>query len=91
MDELLTVEYDLSSFKLARFSFSFNFIADGTGMLGLFNTTLGDDFGSAFTSVTTNETPYFVTSGNPVGVAEPASIVLILIALTLLIKQRKVS
>ena len=87
MDELLTVEYDLSSFKLARFSF----IADGTGMLGLFNTTLGDDFGSAFTSVTTNETPYFVTSGNPVGVAEPASIVLILIALTLLIKQRKVS
>jgi hypothetical protein len=89
LDELLTVQYDLSSFKLARISF--NFIADGTGMFGLFNTTLGDYFGRAFTSLTTIKTPYFVTSGNSVDVAEPASIVLILIALTLLIKQRKVS
>jgi hypothetical protein len=88
-NDLFTAQDGLSSFVLA--SISFNVIADGTDTLELADIELGDDFGSAFTSVTTNDKAFSVTSGNPVDVPEPASIVLILMALALLIKQRKIN
>lgn len=88
-DDLFFAQDGLSSFILA--SINFNVIADGTDTLELADIELGDDFGNAFTNVTTNDKAYSVTSGNPVDVPEPASIVLILMALALLIKQRKVN
>jgi hypothetical protein len=51
----------------------------------------GDDFGDAFTDVTSKDKTYSVTAGTPVDVPEPSSIVLVLMGLVFLVRQRKVS
>jgi len=86
-DELLAVQDGLSSFVLA--SVDFIVIDNGSGTLDLSNVAFGDDSGDAFSDVSSSDKAYSVTSGNPVDVPEPASIVLVLMALVLLLRQQK--
>jgi hypothetical protein len=88
-DELLAVQDGLSSFVLA--SVDFTVIGNGSGTLDLSKVAFGDDFGDAFTDVSSSDKAYSVTSGNPVDVPEPTSIVLVLMALVLLVRQQKVN
>jgi len=88
-DELLTVQDGLSSFVLA--SVDFTVIGNGNGTVDLSKVAFGDDFGAAFTDVSGTDKAYSVTSGNPVDVPEPTSIILMLVALTLLARQQKMS
>lgn len=88
-DELLPVQDGVSSFILA--SVDFNVIGSGSGSLDLSNLAFGDDFGSAFTDVNSSNKAYFVTSGNPVDVPEPASVLLMFMALLLLARQQKMN
>jgi hypothetical protein len=88
-DELLAVQDGLSSFVLA--SVDFIVIDNGLGTLDLSNLAFGDDFGGAFTDVNSNDKAYSVTSGNPVDVPEPTSIIIVLMGLALLVRQQKVN
>jgi hypothetical protein len=88
-DELLPVQNGLSSFVLA--SVDFNVTSNGSGTLDLSNVMLSDDFGGAFTDVNSRNKAYSVIPGNPVDVPESASIVLILMGLTLLVRQQKMN
>ncbi len=88
-DELLAVQDGLSSFVLA--SVDFTVTGNGSGTIGLSNTVFGDDFGDAFTNVSASNQSYSVTSGNPVDVPEPATLILVLMALALLVRQQKMS
>ena len=87
-DELLSVQDGLSSFVLA--SIDFKVIGSGMGNLNLTNVNFGDNFGDAFTNVNSEDKAYSVISGTPVDVPEPTVIVLMLMALTLLVRQRRV-
>ncbi|KGJ86502.1 hypothetical protein [Colwellia psychrerythraea] len=88
-DELLPVQDGLSRFILA--SVDFTVIGSGSGSLGLSDLAFGDDFGAAFTGVSSSGNTYSVTSGNPVDVPEPASVLLMFMALILLARQQKMS
>ncbi|PKI16549.1 hypothetical protein [Colwellia sp. 12G3] len=88
-DELLVVQDGVSSFVLA--SVDFTVIGNGSGTVDLSNLAFGDDFGAAFTDVSASDKAYSVTSGNPVDVPEPTAIILMLVALTLLVRQQKMS
>lgn len=88
-DELLAVQDGLSSFVLV--SVDFIVIDNGLGTLDLSNLAFGDDFGDAFTDVISNDKAYSVTSGNPVDVPEPTSLILVLMGLALLVRQQKVN
>ncbi len=88
-DELLAVQDGLSSFVLA--SVDFTVIGNGSDSLDLSNLAFGDDFGDAFTQVSSSDKAYIVASGNPVDVPEPTSIILMLVALTLLVRQQKIN
>lgn len=88
-DELLAVQDGLTSFVLA--SVDFTVIGNGSGILNLTNVAFGDDFGDAFTQVSSSDKAYAVTSGNPVDVPEPASLMLMFMALILLVRQQKTS
>jgi len=78
--DLFAAQDGLSSFVLA--SIDFKVIGDDIGVLRLSRVLLGDVYGISLPNITVE---------SPVDVPEPASILLILMALTLLIKQRKVS
>ena len=88
-DELFAVQGGLSSFILA--SVNFTVIDNGSGTLDLSDLSFGDDFGDAFIDVSGSDKAYSVTSGNPVDVPEPASIILVLMALVLLVRQQKMT
>ncbi|MCJ8296129.1 MAG: PEP-CTERM sorting domain-containing protein [Colwellia sp.] len=88
-DELLPVQGALSSFILA--SVDFTVIGNGSGMFNLANVAFGDDFGAVFTDVGSSDNAYVVTSTNPVDVPEPASLMLMFMALILLVRQQKVN
>jgi len=88
-DELLAVQDGLSSFVLA--SIDFTVIANGSGTLDVSKVTFGDDFGDIFTDVSSSDKAYSVTSGTPVDLPEPASFILVLMALVLLARQQKVN
>jgi len=88
-EELLAVQDGLSSFVLA--SVDFTVIGNGSGTLDFSNVAFGDDFGGDFTNVASSDKAYSVTSGNPVNVPEPTSIILVLMALVLLARQQKVN
>jgi hypothetical protein len=86
-DELLVVQDGLSSFVLA--SVDFIVIDNGSGTLDFSNVAFGDDFGDDFTDVSSSGKAYSVTSGTPVDVPEPASIILVLMAIVLFVRQQK--
>jgi len=88
-DELLPVQDGLSQFVLA--SVNFNVTGVGTGILNLTNASFGDDFGVSFADVSSNNTSFIVNSSGPVDVPEPMTMVLMLVALTLLARQRKLN
>lgn len=88
-DELLPVQDGLSQFVLA--SVNFNVTGTGTGILNLTNVSFGDDFGVSFTDVSSNNASFIVDSVGPVDVPEPMTMVLMLVALTLLARQRKLN
>ncbi|PKG84222.1 hypothetical protein CXF85_08950 [Colwellia sp. 75C3] len=88
-EELLAVQDGLNSFVLA--SVDFTVIGNGSSTLNLSNLDFGDDFGDAFTHVSSSDIAYSVTSGNPVDVPEPTSIILVLMGLALLVRQQKMN
>jgi len=88
-DELLVVQDGLSSFVLA--SVDFIVIDNGSGTLDLSNVAFGDDFGDVLTDVSSSGKAYSVTSETPVDLPEPASFILVLMALVLLARQQKVN
>jgi len=87
-DELLLAQDGLSQFVLA--SINFTVIGEGSSYLNLTNVAFGDEFGAAFTDVSSNDKAYSVTSANSVDVPEPSVIVLMLMAFTLLIRKMRV-
>ncbi|TWX65293.1 PEP-CTERM sorting domain-containing protein [Colwellia demingiae] len=88
-DEILPVQDGLSQFVLA--SVNFNVTGAGTSILGLTNVIFGDDFGASFTDVSSNNISFIVNSSVPVDVPEPMTMVLMLVALTVLARQRKLN
>lgn len=88
-DELLPVQDGLSQFVLA--SVNFNVTSVGTGILNLANVSFGDDFGVSFADVSSNNTSFIVNSSGPVDIPEPMTMVLMLVALTLLARQRNLN
>ncbi|MBU2924521.1 PEP-CTERM sorting domain-containing protein [Colwellia sp. 4_MG-2023] len=91
--DLFTAQDGLSSFVLA--SINFNVLSNGEGEFILSNILFGDAFGNNFTNIANdiddNYKPYVITATKPVDVPEPASILLLLMALMLIMKQRKVN
>lgn len=88
-DELLPVQDGLNQFVLA--SVNFNVTGAGTSILALSKVIFGDDFGISFADVSSNNASFIVNSVDPVDVPEPMSVVLMLIALTVLARQRKLN
>ena len=88
-DELLAVQDGLNSFVLA--SVDFIVIDNGSGTLDLSKVDFGDYDGSAFTDMSSSDKAYSITSKTPIDVPEPASIILVLMALVLLVRQQKVN
>lgn len=88
-DELLLVQDSLSQFVLASIDFKVIGLGNGSGSLNLTQVLFGDDFGAAYTDVSSMDQNYSVTSGNTVDVPEPATLILMLLSLTLLVRQRK--
>ncbi len=88
-DEILAVQDGLTSFVLA--SVDFNVVGSGSGSFDFSNLNFGDDFGNAFTEVSSTNKAFSVSSGNPVDIPEPASIMLVLIGLTLLVRQQRMN
>jgi len=87
--DLFSAQDGLTSFVLA--SVDFTVIGNGSGTLNLTNVDFGDDLGYAITDIGTSDKTYTVTSGNPVDVPEPTSIILMLLALTLLVRQQQMN
>jgi hypothetical protein len=85
-DELLPVQNGVNQFVLA--SVNFNVISTGTSLLTLSNIVFGDDFGTSFTDVSSNNASFTVNSAGPVDVPEPMTMVLMLFALTVLALKR---
>lgn len=88
-DELLPVQDGLSQFVLA--SVNFDVTSAGTSMLDLTSVIFGDDFGSSFVDVSSTNASFSVNSAVPVDVPEPMTILLMVIALTVLARQRKLN
>ncbi|KGJ88583.1 PEP-CTERM sorting domain-containing protein [Colwellia psychrerythraea] len=88
-DELLPVQDGLSQFVLA--SVNFDVTNAGTSMLDLTNVIFGDDFGSSFVDVSSTNASFIVNSAVPVDVPEPMTILLMLIAIAVLTRQRKLN
>jgi hypothetical protein len=92
-EELFAAQDGLTSFVLA--SVDFTVTGNGSGVFQLTtkdpDSTFGDDWGGAFTDVNLLEKSYSVTSNNPVDVPEPASIILVLMGLMLLVRQQKIN
>jgi hypothetical protein len=86
-NDLFSAQDGVASFVLA--SIDFVVTGNGSGMFELADVDFGDDFGDAFTDVSSSNKAYSVTSGNPVDVPEPASIILVLMGLMLLARQQK--
>jgi hypothetical protein len=86
-NDLFSAQDGVASFVLA--SVDFTVIGNGSGTLDLSNLAFGDDLTDAFTDVSSSNKAYSVTSGNPVDVPEPASIILVLMGLMLLARQQK--
>ena len=85
-DELLPVQDGLNQFVLA--SVNFNVTSIGTDTLNLTNVIFGDEFGASFADVSSNNAYFTVNSAGPVDVPEPMTVVLMLIALTVLARKR---
>ncbi|AAZ26597.1 PEP-CTERM sorting domain-containing protein [Colwellia psychrerythraea] len=85
-DELLPVQDGLSQFVLA--SVNFNVTSIGTDTLNLTNVIFGNEFGASFAEVSSNNAYFAVNSAGPVDVPEPMTVVLMLIALTVLARKR---
>lgn len=88
-DDLYWAQDGLDSFVLA--SVNFNVIGSGSDHLAFTNVALGDDFGDSFSQLTSIDKSYSVAVDNPVNVPEPSAMVLMLMALILLVRQRKIS
>lgn len=88
-DELLPVQSGVNQFVLA--SVNFNVISTGTSLLTLSDVVFGDDFGTSFTDVSSKNASFTVNSAGPVDVPEPMTILLMLIALTVLARHRKLN
>lgn len=88
-DELLPVQDGLNQFVLA--SVNFNVTGAGTSILALSKVIFGDDFGISFADVSSSNASFIVNSAGPVDVPEPMTMVLMLIALTVLARQRKLN
>jgi hypothetical protein len=87
-DELLPVQGGLSQFVLASINFTVIDLGNGSGSLNLTEVLFGDDFGAAFTEVSSMDKTYSVTSGNATDVPEPATLMLMLLSLSFLVRQR---
>lgn len=88
-NDLFSAQDGVASFVLA--SIDFVVTGNGSGIFELAGVDFGDDSGGAFTHVTSSDKAYSITSGNPVDVPEPASIILVLMGLMLLVRQQKMS
>ena len=90
-DELFPVQDGLNSFLLASVNFNVTSTEPGLGSLNFTRVAFGAGFGDAFTEVSHQNKAYLVTSGSPVNVPEPTAIVLLLMGLLLLVRQKQLN
>jgi hypothetical protein len=85
--DLFFAQDGLTSFVLA--SIDFNVIGTGMSTVGLSNVAIGDAYGNEFLAVSTMGKEYTVANGNPVGVPEPSTVFLMLIAMGVFVIRQK--
>ena len=87
--DLFNAQDGLGNFVLA--SVDFTVVGEGTDTLMLSAVDFGDDFGDSFMNISSTNKAYTVTNNLPVNVPEPSVIVLMLMGLILLVRQRKMN
>lgn len=86
--DLFFAQNGLASFVLA--SVDFNVIGAGAASaIDLSNVAIGDDLGASFMSVATMSQAYSAVNGNPIGVPEPSTVLLMLVAMGFFLKRQK--
>lgn len=85
--DLFFAQDGLASFVLA--SVKFNVIGAGDSTIDLSNVALGDSYGNSFVSVGSMGQDYSTANANPVGVPEPSTVLLMLIAMGFILNRQK--